>query len=62
MIKSIFGLLWAFTSGIFAIFKIKNAPDIKNAAKAQQEINEEASETEAIKDRNIDEIRKNLSE
>lgn len=40
----------------------KNAPDVKQAAKAQQEIGQEEKEEKHIAERNIDEIRKDLSE
>jgi hypothetical protein len=40
----------------------KNAPDVKAAAKAQQEVDQEGKETKAVAEQDADAVRKGLSE
>lgn len=59
---AIFEALAAGLRMALSIFQAKNAPDVKNAAKRQDEANARAAEANAVKNKDADQIRKNLSE
>ncbi len=65
MFKSFFdfiSLLCGIIKGILNIQEEKNAPDVKSAAKANQEIKQEEKEEKDIENKDVEEIRKNLAD
>lgn len=44
------------------IQEAKNAPDVRDAVKKQDEVNAVAEETKAVAERDIEAVRKNLAE